>query len=366
MEIKAAVMHEINKIEIESAELSAPREGEVLVKILSSGICRSDLAVLGGIVPSPLPAILGHEGAGIVEKVGPGVTTHKPGDKVIVCLPSCGTCPECLDGHSFICENQNDFIFKGVYRDGTFRASQNGVECSSMYMQGSFADHVIAAANCAIVVDVDEDSLRNLSSLGCGAMTGAGSVINGLSPEKGSSIAVFGCGGVGMAAIMAAKICGCDPIIAVDVFDDKLEFVKQFGATHTVNSKNVDAPEAIREITGGHGANYSLECTGVPVVILNAINCLSTLGTCCLISVTGDAEVPIALEPMLMNKSRTLKGLAKGGCDPREFIPKMVEHYKAGEFPIDKLAKHYKFDQIHEAIDDLKNGKVIKPILDIG
>ncbi len=365
MDIKAVVSQEVGQYSFETVELADPKEGEVLVKILASGICRSDFAVLHGVVPMPRPTILGHEGVGVVEKVGPGVTSHKVGDRVVICLPFCGHCPECESGDTFICENGNDFLFKGVYVDGTYRASFEGKEVSAMYMQGSFATYAMASTDCAIVVDVDEDSLRGLCSLGCGAMTGSGSVIEGLKCEEGSSIAVFGCGGVGMAGIMAAKICGCDPIIAVDIFDDKLEMCKEFGATHIVNSNKVDAIEAIKEITDGKGTNYSLECTGVPIVIKNALGCLAKLGTCLLISVTGDAEVPINLEFELMNPCRMIKGLAKGGVDPREFIPRMVEYYKKGEFPIDKLTQNYAFEDIATAIEDMSSGKVIKPILDI-
>ncbi len=363
MKVKAAISREVDSYKVETIDLSEPQEGEVLVRIIACGICKSDFAVLKGVVPMPRPTILGHEGVGVVEKVGPGVTTHKPGDKVILCLPSCGDCDECKSGHSYNCEIGNTFIFGGAYRDGTFRAAVDGQECSAMYMQGGFADHAIASANCAIVVDIDEEELKDLCSLGCGAMTGSGTVLEGLKPEPGSSIAVFGTGGVGNAALMAAKIAGCSTIIAVDIDDARLEQAKEFGATHGVNSKTGDPVEQIKEITGGKGVNYSLECTGVPVVILNALDCLATRGACCLISVTGDAEVPINLEGQLMNPNRILRGLSKGGCDPRVFIPRMVEHYKKGEFPINKLVKHYSFDEIETAMDDMAAGRVVKPIL---
>ncbi|MCQ2452496.1 MAG: NAD(P)-dependent alcohol dehydrogenase [Oscillospiraceae bacterium] len=362
MQVKAAVAHVPGKMVIETVELAEPKATEVCVKIIAAGVCHTDAAGLNAVVPVTFPAIFGHEGVGIVESVGVGVDTLKPGDKVILSFASCGCCKYCIQGTPYACDELNRLFFDGSYKDGTKRFSKDGEAVSSFFGQGSFADHVVVDARNAVKVDIDEENLKKLCSLGCGVQTGAGAVLNTLVPEPESTLAVFGCGGVGMAAIMAAKIRGCSKIIAVDVVPSRLEMALECGATHVVNGKECDSVEKIKEITGG-GANYSVECTGVPFLVKQALSCLSRLGKCCLVSVTGDAEVPIALEPQLMNPSVTLVGVTEGGANPQTFIPKLVQFYKEGRLPVDKLTDTYKFDDIEQAFEDSHSGKTIKPIL---
>ena len=363
MQVTAAVTHEKGKLSIEPVELAAPKASEILVKIVAAGVCHTDTAGIEQIIPVTLPAIFGHEGVGIVQEVGVGVDTLKPGDKVILSFPSCGTCSFCTSGHPYACDELNRLFFDGSYKDGTKRFSQNGQPVSSFFGQGSFATHVVVDARNAVKADVDsEEELSKLCSLGCGVQTGAGAVLNTLQPTPGSSLVVFGCGGVGMAAIMAAKIAGCSKIIAVDVVPSRLQMALELGATDTVNGKEVDTVAAIKEITGG-GANYSVECSGIPALTLQALQCLTRLGKCCLVSVTGEATVPVALEPMLMNPSVTLMGVTEGGANPQVFIPKLVQFFKEGKLPVDKLVKFYPFEEIEKAFDDSHKGVTIKPIL---
>lgn len=362
MQVKAAVAHIPGKMVIENVELAAPKATEVCVKIMAAGVCHTDSAGLNAVVPVTFPAIFGHEGVGVVESVGVGVDTLAPGDRVILSFPSCGHCRYCIGGQPYACDELNRLFFDGSYKDGTKRFSKDGEDISSFFGQGSFADHVVVDARNAVKVDVSDEDLVKLCSLGCGVQTGAGAVLNTLVPRPGSTLAVFGCGGVGMAAIMAAKIRGCSRIFAVDVVPSRLELAKECGATDLINGKEVDAVAAIKEITGG-GCNYSVECTGVPMLINQALNCLCRLGRCCLVSVTGDAQVPIALEPQLMNPSVSLIGVTEGGANPQTFIPQLVHFFKEGRLPVDKLVKFYKFDEIETAFEDSHAGVTIKPIL---
>jgi len=363
MQVKAAVTHEKGKISIESVELAAPKASEVLVKLIAAGVCHTDSAGINQFIPVTLPAIFGHEGVGIVEQVGVGVESLKVGDRVILSFPSCGTCPHCTDNHPWACDDLNQLFFDGSFKDGTKRFSQNGVDVSSFFGQGSFATHCVVDARNAVKADVDSDEdLAKLCSLGCGVQTGAGAVLNAIDAKPHSSIAVFGCGGVGMAAIMAAKIIGCSKIIAVDVVPSRLELAKELGATHAVNGKECNAIDEIKKITGG-GANFSVEASGVPALTLQALQCLRREGTCVLVSVTGDAEVAIPLEGALMNPSVTLKGVTEGASNPQTFIPQLVQYFKEGRLPVEKLQKFYKFEEIEQAFEDSHTGVTVKPIL---
>ncbi|WKY46430.1 NAD(P)-dependent alcohol dehydrogenase [Eubacteriaceae bacterium ES3] len=363
MKTIAAVTHEKGQLSLEEVELANPKVSEVLVRNIACGVCHTDAAGLQQFIPVSLPIILGHEGVGIVEKVGEGVETLKPGDRVILSYPSCGTCSYCISGHPYACDHLNELFFSGTFKDGTKRFSQNGQEISSFFGQGAFSQYVVVDARNAVKVDIDsDDELAKLCSLGCGVQTGVGAVLYGLKPEAGSSLVVFGCGGVGMSAIMGAAIVGCSTIIAVDVNDERLELSKEFGATHTLNSKSVNVVEEIKKITNG-GANYSVESSGISSVTLTALECLARLGKACVVSVTGPETIDLPIEMGLMNPSVTLMGLTEGGSNPQVLIPKLVEFYKEGKLPVDKLIKFYKLVELETAFADSHSGVTIKPII---
>ena len=363
MKVFASVTHKQGQLSLEEVELSAPKASEVLVKTIACGVCHTDAAALHLFIPVTLPIILGHEGVGIVEEVGSEVTSLKKGDRVILSFPSCGKCDYCHDDHPYACDNMNTLFFDGTYNDGTKRFSQNGIEVSSFFGQGSFADHVIIDARNAVKADIDnDDDLANLCSLGCGVQTGAGAVLNKIKPKKGTSMAVFGCGGVGMSAIMAAAIAGCSTIIAVDVVPSRLELAKELGATHVINSAEADPVAEIKKITGG-GAHNSVESSGIAKVTLQALACLRREGMAVLLSVTGPEEISIPLEALLLNTSATLTGLSEGASNPQTFIPELVGYYKEGKLPVEKLVKFYDFKEIEKAFEDSHNGTTIKPIL---
>jgi len=363
MEIKAAVVFETGgEFSIERLELSDPNDDEVLVRIVGVGICHTDLGARDGHLPIPSPpSVFGHEGAGVVEKVGARVTKVKPGDHVVLAWDYCGACSACKAGKVLYCLNFFLHNFHGARPDGTttLRKGDQPIH-GSFFCQSSFAD--FALANERNVVKVREDvPLEILAPMGCGVMTGAGAVMNSLRPRPGASIAVFGVGNVGMSAILAAVVCGCTTIIGVDIHADRLEMARELGATHTVNATEVNPVEAIRDITGG-GADFSLECVGNPRVLRQAVDVLPRLGVCGLLGVVPPGT-EVALDMDLIMNGRTVKGILGGDAIPDLFIPRLIELYSQGRFPFDRLITFYPFDDINQAVEDMEKGRVIKPVL---
>lgn len=362
MKIKAAVIHEAGQpFQIEEVDLAAPKTGELLVKIVACGVCHTDEVAQNQIIPVPLPAVFGHEGCGIVEDVGEGVEDLKKGDRVSFSFGYCGKCENCMTAHQHACEHFNEINFGGVMSDGTTRLSQNGVKLSSFFGQSSFATYSVVHQDSAIKVTDDDIDLALLGPLGCGIQTGAGAVLNRLKPSFGSTIAVFGCGTVGMSAIMAAKITGCAKIIAVGGNPKSLELAKELGATHTVNRKEVeDVVAEVKKITDG-GTHYSIDTTGVGDFVRKALASVRFMGTCVVLGATGDLTINVQEE--LMGDAKSLIGITEGDSIPKLFIPRLIEYYKRGQFPFDKLTKFYSFEDINQAITDSHSGKVIKAVL---
>lgn len=364
MKITAAVVNGVNEdYQFEELELSEVRFDEVRVRIVASGICHSDEALRVGDAAYPLPAVLGHEGAGIVEEVGSGVKNFSVGDQVVLAYNYCGTCPSCRTGHPSSCNDWATLnMGSGVRQDGSpiFQKS-DGSNVSNFFTQSSFATHTVVNQNNLIKVDPETD-LRLVGPLGCGFLTGTGTVINGLKPNAGESIIIFGTGAVGLGALMAAKIVGCSPIIAVDIHDSRLEMAMELGATHIINSKTEDLGARVGEITGGLGVNYSIDTTGVAAVMKAAIDVLSIGGVTAPVAVTPNMlEVSTFLD--LVAANRTIVGVLMGDSVPQIEIPKLIQYHKEGKFPFEKLLKFYKFDEINQASADSKSGQTIKPIL---
>ncbi len=359
MKITAAVVREKGKpFQFEEVELKPPAEGEVLVKIAASGVCHTDEVAQHQMIPVPLPAVLGHEGCGIVEEVGGGVTGFQKGDHVVFSFGYCGHCKSCMDGRPYACENFNAINFGGVMSDGTRRLSKDGEEISSFFGQSSFATYSVVHKNSIIKVDNDID-LDILGPLGCGIQTGAGAVLNRLKPAAGSSLAVFGCGTVGMSAIMAANLCPCKYIIAVGGNEESLALARELGATHTINRKQCDdIPAEIKRITGG-GADYAIDTSGVPDFVKKALASLRFLAV--VLGVTGDLTINVQEE--LMGEAKSLVGIVEGDSNPKIFIPQLIEYYKQGRFPFDKLIKVFEFGEINEAFELSHSGKAIKALL---
>lgn len=362
MKIKAAVTHgQGEDFKIEEVELAEPKANEVLIKIIASGVCHTD-AVARDLGLTPYPVVLGHEGSGIVEKVGAGVKIIEPGDHVVLSFASCGHCENCLTGHPTVCTEFNDLNFGGKMEDETHRLHQHDRNLSTFFGQSSFGTYAVANERNVVKVDKDVD-LALLGPLGCGIQTGSGTVLNRLKPEFGTSIAVYGTGAVGLSGIMAAKITGCRHIIAIDIHESRLEKAKELGATHVINSKNEDVVERIKEITNG-GVHYGLETTGVPVVVRQGLRALRPLGTLAIVGVTPEMEINVHEE--IMAEGKTIVGVIEGDAVPQLFIPQLVDYYKNGLFPFDKLVEFYDFSDINQAFEDSKKGLAIKPIVKIG
>lgn len=343
---------------IEPVTLSGPGANEVLVRIVATGVCHTD-AVARDLGIAPFPIVLGHEGAGVVEQVGGNVTRLAPGDHVVLSFAHCGACEHCLTGHPTVCSLFNDLNFGGRMDDHSARLHQDGGDLATFFGQSSFATHAVAHARNVVKVDKDVD-LALLGPLGCGIQTGAGTVLNALRPEFGTSIAVYGCGAVGLSAIMAAKIAGCPQIFAVDVHDSRLALARELGATHAFNGRQVDVVAGIKAASGG-GTHYAVETTGVPPVVKQSLNALRPLGKVAIVGVTPAMELDVHND--LMAEGKAMVGVIEGDSVPRVFIPKLVEFYKAGRFPFDRLVRFYDFDRIAQAFEDSANGTTVKPIL---
>jgi aryl-alcohol dehydrogenase len=363
MKTKAAVAFEKEQpLVITEIDIDEPRAGEVRVRLVASGVCHTDAIVRDQWYPTPLPAVLGHEGAGIVDAVGPGVTKVAAGDKVLMSFSHCGECANCATGRPGYCDGFFGANFGGRREDGSSSYSLDGQQISSHFFgQSSFAAYVNVPVNSLVKVP-DSAPLEVLAPLGCGIQTGAGAVLNTLNPSAGSSIAIFGAGAVGLSGLLGAVIAGCTTIIAVDVHDSRLEFAKSLGATHTVNAAKEDVVERIKEITGG-GVNFALETTGVPAVFTNMTYALSVRGHAAVVGAAAlgtNANFDIG---SLLPMGITVQFVVEGDSVPSSFIPKLVDLYERGQFPFDKLVKAYPFDKINEAFEDSAKGLTYKPVV---
>ncbi|MEN9751922.1 MAG: hypothetical protein RLZZ600_969 [Actinomycetota bacterium] len=363
MKTTAAVAFEPEKpLTITELEMDEPRTGEARVRMVASGVCHTDAIVRDQWYPTPLPAVLGHEGAGVVEAVGPGVTKVEVGDHVLLSFDYCGHCANCSSGKPGYCENMFAANFGGRRGDGSTSYTHNGEPVSSHFFgQSSFANYANVPVNSMVKVPTSAP-LELLAPLGCGIQTGAGSVLNVLQPEAGSSFAVFGAGAVGLSALMAAVIANCTTIIAVDVHDSRLEFAKSLGATHTINAAKVDVIEEIKKITGA-GVQFALETTGVPAVFSNMTYCLAPRGHAVVVGAAAigtNANFDIG---SLLPLGIKVQFVVEGDSVPSQFIPKLVDLYEKGLFPFDKLIKTYPFAEINQAFDDSAAGKTFKPVV---
>lgn len=364
IDIQAAVVRaKGGAFKIEALSLEEPGPGEVLVRIFGVGLCHTDLVVRDQDYPTPLPAVLGHEGSGVVERVGPGVTKVAPGDHVVLSYASCGQCMNCLNGRNAYCVDLYGRNFSGARPDGSHPCKDgHGTEVSSYFFaQSSFADLALATERNTVKIRRDVP-LELMGPLGCGIQTGAGAVINALKPGTGSSIAIFGAGSVGLAAVMAARVAGCAAIIAVDLNEDRLALARELGATDTVNAGSGDPVAAIQALTGGEGVQYSLECIGLPKAVRQSVDCLRLTGVCGIIGASPlGTEFSLDMNGMLFG--RTVRGIIEGDSIPDIFIPQLIELWRQGRFPFDKLIRFYPLAEIEDAVRAAESGEVLKAIL---
>jgi aryl-alcohol dehydrogenase len=358
MKITAAVVEEKGApFTLRELELGELADDEILVEVAASGICHTDLICRDQWIPTPLPAVLGHEGAGVVQAVGSAVTAVAPGDRVAMSYDCCGSCPCCSKGLGFYCHRFFEHNFAASRpADGT---SACGEVHAHFFGQSSFATHSVARERNVVKLAADVP-LDVVAPFGCGIQTGAGAILNVLEPEPGSTVAVFGAGAVGIAAMLAARIVGAERVIAVDLRAARLDLARELGATHVIDASEQD-PVAVIQALGG--ADTTLEATGSPVAVRAAVDSLVPTGVCGVVGAPAlGTEVSLDVTH-LMTGGRVVRGIVEGESVPGEFIPRLVELWSVGRFPVDRMMHHYDFDQIEIAAHDAETGAVIKPVL---
>jgi len=365
---RAAVAHGAESpISIETVELDDLQSGEVLVRVVACGICHTDIAVNDRQLPVPIPVVLGHEGAGVVEAVGSTVTDIRPGDRVIMSFNSCGHCPNCEAQSPTYCYNFFAHNWSGRRPDGSPTMTLDGEPMNAHFFgQSAFATYAIASERNVVRVPDLAGSipLEQLAPIGCGLMTGAGAVLRSMQVRRGLPIATFGTGTVGLAAIMAAKIVGAYPIIAVDVNDSRLRLAQELGATHALNG-NDRVVEAIRHLCPD-GLAYALDTTGINTIIEDAWSLLAPKGICGIVGASAPSDQLHFNEAEFMGGGRRVMGILGGDSDLEDFLLELIEHHVAGRFPFERLIGYFDFEQINEAINASEKGTVVKPVLRIG
>lgn len=360
--MKAAVLNEYAApLELEEVEIEPPRAGEVRVNIGATGVCHSDYHVIKGEWKYGLPMILGHEAAGIVESVGANVTGVQPGDHAVISFrPACGVCRLCAMGRSVLCEGRTGDRFK--MHDGTARIHRKGEDLLVLARVGSFAEQIVVPAEQVVPVRKDVP-MDVLALIGCAVTTGVGAVVNAAKVEPGSTVAVIGCGGVGLNVIQGAALVNASRIIAVDLLDNKLDYARQFGATDTVNPKNGDPVEQVRNLTNG-GVDYAFEVIGNGKTVEQAIQMTRVAGTACIVGMAPQGSVS-SFDPLLfVQKETKLIGTWYGSARPRIDFPRMIELMLAGKLKVNELiSRRYSLDEINEGFERLGRGEVARGVI---
>ncbi|GAA0574508.1 NAD(P)-dependent alcohol dehydrogenase [Actinomadura livida] len=357
MRVTAAVLDRPGEpLALRDVELGPPRPDEVLVRLSAVGICATDLEFATFF---EAPAVLGHEGAGIVERVGDRVTSVAPGDHVALSFTSCGRCRPCLTGSPGYCLRFDALNFSGRRPDGTSAVSLGGTEINAHFLgQSAFADHVVAPERAVVPIGKDAD-LTLAGPFGCGFQTGAGGVLNVLRPSPGSSIAIFGAGSVGIASVLAAALSGCTTVAVVDLNAERLATAESLGATHGVTGGE-GAAEELRSIAPD-GFDFVLETTGRADVLRTGVEALAPLGRCGVIGVGPSAEMSFDWRSVL--NGRTITGIIGGGAIPQVFVPELLRLHAAGRFPVHEIVERFPFERIGDAVDAAKSGTVGKAVL---
>ncbi len=366
MKTRTAVLYAPGEpIRVEEIELDPPKEHEVLVRMVAAGICHSDYHIVSGELPSYLPMALGHEGAGVVEAVGPLVTNCKVGDHIILSwVPSCGTCYYCVSGHSNLC-NLSAATLMGPLLDGTFRMHHGDANIGQFCLVGSFSDYTVVSDKSLVVID-KEYALNRAVLVGCGVPTGVGAVIHRAKVVPGSTVMVIGCGGIGSNIVQGAALAGARMIVAVDIHDWKLEKARELGATHTINARKEDPVAKAMELTWGIGIDYAFEAISTPETIGQAAAATGKNGTIVIVGLTPATVQEMPIPPlMFVLYQKTLMGTLYGDSQPLNDVPNLLKMYKAGKIKLDELvSRTYTLDQINEAYADLLAGRIIRGVVE--
>ncbi len=365
MKARAAILFEAGQaLDVREVNVSDPRVGEVLVHMAVGGVCHSDLHVMKGDLDAPLPAILGHEGAGVVAGVGPGVTSLKAGDHVIpLWRLSCGTCEFCRRGKPALCVSGTELRRTGTLPGGGTGFTLDGQELKRFGGVSTFAEYSVIPEGALLKVP-KAFPLDRAALLGCAVTTGYGAVFHAAKVPPGTSVAVFGTGGVGLNVVQSAALAGAGMIIAVDLRENKLEYARQFGATHTVNASTGDAVKQIRSLTGKRGVDYAFEVVGLPLTIRQAYDVLAKCGMAVVVGISPTkAEVPIPALALAWDE-RVLTGSLYGSGDFRQDILTLIDLYQAGRLKLDELVtRTYPIEHINDAYGALERGEVARSVV---
>ncbi|MCB1230292.1 MAG: Zn-dependent alcohol dehydrogenase [Verrucomicrobiae bacterium] len=366
MEALAAVCYQPNEpLRLETVEVLPPGRGEVQVRLHAAGVCHSDLHVMKGDQPMKMPIILGHEGAGIVEAIGDGVTTVEPGDHVIpIWRMSCGRCEYCLSGRPALCDVGTQMRFTGLMPDGQTRFRNSAGEPILHYAGVSTFSQVSTMPEGAVVKIPDDVSLEHAALIGCGVITGYGAVMNAADVPAGSKVAVFGCGGIGLNVIQTARLAGATQIIAIDREPRKLSYAAEFGATDFINAAESDPVEAVKDLTNGLGVDFAFEAIGLPEPIEQAYDSTRKGGTCVVVGIAPPSARARINVNALVYAEKTLRGSIYGSTRPRIDLLKLIDLHRAGKIDLDRLlTKTYPLSQINEAYAALERGEVARSLV---
>jgi len=364
--ITAAVVREpMGEFTLEQLRLDAPRADEARVRIVGVGVCHTDLVGAAGAFPLSLPAVFGHEGAGIVEECGNAVRKVKPGDRVAVTFLSCGHCTNCVARHPAYCHTMPQLNYAGMRTDGTRTLyDARGPVSGSFFGQSSFATHVLAYERNLVKLP-DDVPLAIMGALGCGVQTGAGAVMRAMRCGKNSSLLVLGGGAVGLSAVLGAVVQGCAAIIVVEPYAARRELALSLGATHVIDPSGGALADTVRRIVPD-GVNFAFDTTGMPEVVEGAADCLAPQGVFGFVGVPKAADVGMKLPSTMLNvilRGHTYMGIIEGDSEPDEFIPQLIELYRAGRFPFDRLIKTYPLSAINRAVAEQRDGLCVKAVL---
>ena len=357
----AAVVHEPGgQFCLETVELDDPRGDEILIRVDACGVCHTDLIAQGEL--TPLPAVLGHEGTGVVEAVGNAAQRIRPGDRVVVSYPWCGACPHCAEGRPYICNDAIALSFNGARADGSRPISLNGAPiASAFFQQSTFAYHAVTPERDVVRID-GEIPAELLAALPCGIQTGAGSVINTFRASARDNLAVFGAGAVGLSAVMMASALGLSPIVAVDLHQMRLDLALELGATHAIDAREGEVARRLLEIVPD-GLRFALETSSNEQALEDAVACLGMEGVCGMVTAPRFGEKYPFSPSEVMIKAACLRGIIQGSSVPATFLPRLIELQQQGQFPVERLIRTYDFADINQAFADSHAGTAIKPIL---
>jgi S-(hydroxymethyl)glutathione dehydrogenase/alcohol dehydrogenase len=358
--MQAAVLHEVNQpLAIEEVQHAKPKRREVLIRTAFAGLCHSDLHFMEGLYPMPLPVVLGHEAAGVVEEVGADVTYVKPGDHVITCLSVfCGECAQCVTGHTNLCENTEVKLLPGMAR----RLTLNKKVLNQAFNLSAFAEHMLVHEH-AIVKIREDIPLDRAALVGCGVMTGVGAVFHAAKVEPGATVVVIGCGGIGLSAVNGAALAGAERIIAIDTVASKLQLAKKMGATDTINASNADPVEMVKEMTGG-GVPYSFEAIGTKATAEQSFRMLRPGGTATIIGMIP-LGTKIELHGADFLRDRKIQGTSMGGNRFRVDMPRLLELYVQGKLKLDHMISgHIKLADINQGFATLKSAAMVRQLID--